>query len=111
MPAILTAGFTGALSPLFLSGRVYLSSHALVDNARVLSSISSDDLYTNGRWVGLFKVREFSQFGRELRYITNGCGLLDLCGLVYAPEGNPQKGGKDSFRHSYGPWWQLNQSF
>jgi hypothetical protein len=111
MPAILVAGYTGALSPLFLSGRVYLSSRALIDKAPVLSSISPADLYTNGQWVGLFKVREFSQFGRELRFITNSCGLLDSCGLVYAPEGPPQRHGKDSFAHLYGPWWHLYQSF
>src|SRR5262249_34039036 len=111
MPALLTACFIGALSPVFLSGRVYLSSQALIENAQVLSTVPPYDLYTNGRWIGLFKVREFSQFGTKLRFITNECGLVDSCGLVYAPEGRPQKRGEDSLRHLYGPWWHLYQSF
>jgi hypothetical protein len=111
MPLVLAFGFIGAISPLFLSGRVFLSSDALVRSAAVLSSASPQELYANGRWVGLFRVREFSQSGKELRFITNSCGLVDSCGLLYAPEGHPQKHSKESFKHLYGSWWQLEQRF
>jgi hypothetical protein len=70
----------------------------------VLSQVSPEDLYENGRWVGLFHVTEFSQYGSELRFITNECGLLDSCGFVYSPDGPPQHRGEDSFSHLFGAW-------
>jgi hypothetical protein len=109
--ALVVVGFVLAVSQPLLSIRVYLSAMALRESPAVLSNISSDDLSKEGRWVGLFHVKEFLQFGPELRFITNECGLVDTCGIVFSPDGPPPNRGEDSFSHLFGPWWHWYQSW
>jgi hypothetical protein len=103
IPAMLALGLLLGASPVLLSSRVYLSSDALIHNE---TRNGADD-----RWIGLFHVRESWRFDREIRFITNECGLVDTCGLIYSPDGQPQRHGEDSFDHLYGPWWHWYQSW
>jgi hypothetical protein len=91
--------------------RVYLSAKALQQSGPILAGVPPDTLYTQGRWIGLFHVREFAQFGSELRFITNECGIVDNCGIIFSPDGPPPSRGEDSFAHLFGPWWHWYQSF
>jgi len=109
--ATVVLGFVLSATLPLLSLRVYLSARALRESPPVLSALSQADLYSQGRWVGLFHVTEFSQFGRELRFITNECGLVDNCGIVFSPDGPPPSRGEDSFSHLFGPWWHWYQSW
>jgi hypothetical protein len=109
--ATIVLGFVLSAALPLLSLRVYLSTGALRESPPVLSALSQADLYNQGRWVGLFHVTEFSQFGPELRFITNECGLVDNCGIVYSPDGPPPRRGEDSFTHLFGPWWHWYQSW
>jgi hypothetical protein len=108
---LIAAGFALESSSKLLSVRLYLSAGALQKSGPSLAAIPSEDLYTHGRWVGLFHVKEFAQFGSELRFITNDCGVVDSCGIVFSPDGPPPNRGEDSFSHLYGPWWHWYQSF
>jgi len=109
--AVIIAGIALANTSQLLSIRLFLSARALQQSGPVLGTVPQEILYERGRWVGLFRVREFSQFGSELRFITNDCGLLDNCGIVFSPDGPPPHRGEDSFAHLYGPWWHWYQSF
>jgi hypothetical protein len=104
IPALLAGGVLLAnVRQTVLCARVYLSADALV---HAVPTPSDDE-----RWVGLFHVREFSRFDRELRFITNECGLVDTCGIIFSPDGPPPHRGEDSFSHLYGPWWHWYQSW
>ena len=103
IPAILGAAVLLGASPVLLEARVYLSSDALL---RSEVRDGQDD-----RWIGLFHIRESWQYGDEIRFLTNECDLLDHCGIVYSPDGRPQRRGEDSFDHLYGPWWHWYQSW
>lgn len=103
IPAILVGAVALGGSPMLLSARVYLSANALTRTAPTRAR--------ENRWIGLFQVREFSQFDKELRFLTNECGLLDTCGIVFSPDGPPPNRGEDSFTHLYGPWWHWYQSW
>lgn len=106
---VLGAGLT--TSNLLLMVRVYLSAGALVASAPALAVAPDLELFERPRRVGLFRVREFTQFDRELRFKTSECGLVDTCGIVYSPGGPPPNRGEDSFYHLYGPWWHWYQSW
>jgi hypothetical protein len=108
---LVAAGFAVAATSPLLSIRVYLSAPALRESPAVLTKVPQEELYKDGRWVGLFRVREFSQFGSEMRFITNECGVVDTCGVVFSPDGPPENRGEDSFSHLFGPWWHWYQSF
>jgi hypothetical protein len=110
-PVMVAAGILLASTPWLLAVRLSMSSSSLLREAPALSAISAETLRQSGPWVGLFRVREFAQFGPERRFITNECGLVDTCGLVYSPGGTPSHRGEDSFTHLYGPWWHLYQSW
>jgi hypothetical protein len=89
VPALLALGVVFAFTFWLLTARLFLSAQALVRSGPVLSATPELALFSQGRWVGLFHVRQFSQFGRELRFITNDCGLVDTCGVVFSPDGIP----------------------
>jgi hypothetical protein len=110
-PAMLLLGLLVANTGWLLSVRLAASASALRRCAPELQAIPSNVLHSHPRWVGLFRVHEFSQFGDELRFLTNECGLADTCGVVYSPAGRPQRRGEDSFTHLYGPWWHWYQSW
>ncbi len=96
---------------VLLRARVWLSERALVSAAADLAAVAPDDLRERTQRVGLFWVREFQRVDSELRFITSECGLVDTCGLVYSPAGEPVHRGEDSFEHLYGAWWHLYQSW
>lgn len=103
IPAMLGFALVLGGSSALLTLRVYLSSTAMTQ-ATVVDG--PDD-----RWIGLFHVRESWRFGTEVRFLTNGCGLVDDCGVVFSPDGPPARRGEDSFSHLYGPWWHWYQSW
>jgi len=94
-----------------LRARLFFSGPALHQSAAYLTQLQPNRLRQRPPWVGLFRVREFSQFGSELRFLTSECGLVDSCGLVYSPGGRPPNRGEDTFEHLYAEWWHWHQSW
>ena len=94
-----------------LRARLFLSGPALQQSAEYLSQLPPSRFQERPPWIGLFRVREFSQFEDELRFLTSSCGLVDNCGLVFAPSGPPPNRGEDTFEHIYGEWWHWHQSW
>ena len=111
IPISLALALLLALANVSLKVRLYISSDALLQAAPSLAQISDRDLYASPRRAGLFRVREFRQFDREMRFLTSDCGVIDACGVIYSPLGRPPHRGEDSFRHLYGPWWHWYESF
>jgi hypothetical protein len=111
IPVVISLAVLLGATHVALEVRLYLSRDALLQAAPSLAQMSSRELWFSPRWVGLFRVREFSQFGGELRFLTSECGVVDTCGVVYSPSGPPPNRGEDSFRHLYGPWWHWHQSW
>jgi hypothetical protein len=111
VPAVVAAGLLFASTPVLLAIRVRASQQALVASAPMLARIPAGQLFHTGQPVGLFTVRGFEQPDGELRFLTSACGVVDLCGVVYAPSGTPSRRGRDAFRHLYGPWWHWYQTF
>ena len=103
IPAILISATLLGASPTLLTARVYLSSDSLI---QADASEGPTD-----HWIGLFHIREISRFENELRFLTNECGLVDTCGVIFSPESPPKRRGEDSFTHLYGPWWHWHQSW
>jgi hypothetical protein len=103
IPVILIVATALGGSPTLLATRVYLSEDSLVHTQ---TSNGPDD-----RWIGLFHVRETWRFDDEVRFLTNECGLVDNCGIVFSPDAPPKNRGEDSFTHLYGPWWHWYQSW
>jgi hypothetical protein len=62
-------------------------------------------------WIGLFPIRRIDAFAPEVRLISDGCGVIDACGLLYRPgpvsEGRP----KTRLQHLEGPWYHLYSVF
>ena len=111
VPAVLAAAVVVGNTFTLLRARVWLSSRALVRSAADLEGIPAGDLRVRPQRVGLFWVREFQRVGSESRFITNECGFVDTCGLIYSSAEAPVHRGEDSFSHLYGPWWFLYQSW
>ena len=103
IPAILLGAVVLGGSPALLTARVYLSSDPLIQ-AEAPEGMTD-------RWIGLFHVREVSRFDKEVRFLTNECGLVDMCGVIFSPDARPRNRGEDSFVHLYGPWWHWYQSW
>jgi hypothetical protein len=103
IPAILVGALVLGGSSTLLTARVYFSSSALTQS-KVAGG--ADD-----RWIGLFHVRESSQVDNERRFLTNECGVVDTCGIIYSPDVPPKNRGEDSFTPLYGPWWHWYQSW
>src|SRR5262245_38459160 len=81
---IIAMGFLLAGTSQLLRVRLYMSAKALQESGPLLSAVPSGNLYSEGRWVGLFRVHQFEQFGSEMRFITNECGVIDSCGIVFS---------------------------
>lgn len=109
--AVIASGLALANTSQLLTMRLYLSAGSLQESAALLAAIKPEHLYEEGEWVGLFRVRQFAQYGSELRFITNDCGVVDSCGFVFSPNGPPPNRGEDLLSHLYGPWWHWHQSF
>src|SRR5437762_656333 len=68
VPLCVIFGVGLTTSNLLLMVRVYLSADALVASAPALTTAPDLELFERHRRVGLFQVREFTQFDRELRF-------------------------------------------
>ena len=94
-----------------LRTRLFFSAPALRQSPAYLTQLPSNRIRQRPPWIALFRVREFTQFGSELRFLTSDCGVVDNCGLVYSPNGRPPNRGEDSFEHIYAEWWHWHQSW
>ena len=92
-----------------LTVRLFFSGPALRQSGAYLTHLPPNRSGQGPPWIGLFRVREFTQFGDELRFVTTGCGLVSFCGLVFSPGGRPPNRGEDTFVHLYAEWWQWEQ--
>jgi hypothetical protein len=111
VPLPVVAAFVAIWLALPLKTRLFLSGPALVQSGAFLNQVPAADFQNRPPWVGLFRIRGFSQFGSELRFLTSDCGLVDSCGLVYSPGGPPPNRGEDTFDHLYAEWWHWHQSW
>ena len=62
-------------------------------------------------WVGLFPVRRIDILPPGVRYLSDGCGVVDECGLAYATGATPQGRSKTRLQHLDGPWYHLYAVF
>jgi hypothetical protein len=94
-------------NPLFRL-RFHLSRPALDDAG--MTVLSHKSLVTPG-WVGLFPVRRIDAHESEIRFISDGCGVIDECGLIYIPGTVPTGRSKTRVKHLDGPWYHLYAVF
>lgn len=94
-------------NPLFRL-RFQLSRPAL-DHAAM--AVRSQKSLATPRWTGLFPVRRIDTDQAEVRFISDGCGVIDECGLVYIPEAPPVGRSKTRVKHLDGPWYHLYAVF
>ena len=107
-----------ALSVLFLADqsptnplfrlRFHLSRPALEDATRDALSSNAPPTPT---WVGLFPVRRIDVAPPDVRFMSDGCGVIDECGLAYVPGPIPARRSKTRLRHLGGPWYHLYSVF
>ncbi len=87
--------------------RFKLSQQALENYARH-PALDTDNATV--QWVGLFPLREVDVVGTSIRMIVAECHVLDDCGFVYSPNGEPPRVGEDSYQEMpfAGDWcyWQ-----
>lgn len=101
--------FESPTNPLF-QARFRLSEAALTRRAQSLLAASGTDVRDRGR-VGLFVADRIEVHDGQVRFITTSCGVVDACGLVYVPSGEPRSVMEDRFTHLRGPWWHLYEGF
>lgn len=95
---------TGA--PFYL--RFFLSKPSLTDYAQNRAAQDSSRI---NRRVGLFVVHETERVNGTVRLITTDDGMADHAGLVYSPNGKPERIGEDRYTHLAGPWWHWQRSW
>ncbi len=95
------------VNPLFRL-RFYLSRPALEDATR--SALSQAPLATPA-WIGLFPVRRIDAYPPEVRFISDGCGVLDECGLISIPGPILAGRSKTRVKHLEGAWYHLYSVF
>ena len=76
------------------------AEHPVLDNKR-----------STVQWVGLFPLREVDVAGTSVRMIVSECHLVDDCGFVYSPDGEPPVIGEDyyseiPFADNWYYWWR-----
>jgi hypothetical protein len=101
--------FEGPRNPLFQL-RFRFSKTALTRYAERLLAASSTES-SNPRRVGLFRAIRTEAHDRQVRFITTPCGVIDACGLVYSPFGEPRRWQEDRFSRLDGPWWHVYEGF
>ena len=94
-------------NPLFRL-RFYLSRPALEDASH--SALSQQPLATPA-WIGLFPVRRIDVYPPEVRFVSDGCGVVDECGLIYVPGPIPASRSKTRVKHREGAWYHLYSVF
>src|SRR5262245_7688178 len=86
--AIAASVVEGPRNPLFFA-RFRLSQSALTREADRIRQLPEPVRFDTQR-VGLFLVQRVDVIDGQVRMITTGCGVVDSCGLVYAPKGEPK---------------------
>ena len=94
-------------NPLFRL-RFHLSQPALEAAARIALS---DKTLATPTWLGLFPVHRVDVYRGEVRFMSDGCGVVDECGLVYVPGPTPKGRSKTRIKHLAGPWYHLYAVF
>jgi hypothetical protein len=62
-------------------------------------------------WIGLFPVRRIDVLAPEVRFISDGCGVVDECGLLYRAERLPAGRTKTRIKALGGGWYHLYSVF
>jgi len=62
-------------------------------------------------WVGLFPIRRIDVYESEIQLISDGCGVVDECGLLYRRGPVPDGRYKTRVKHLGGPWYHLYSVF
>jgi hypothetical protein len=62
-------------------------------------------------WVGLFPIRRIDVYESEIQLISDGCGVVDECGLLYRRDPIPGGRNKTRVKHLGGPWYHLYSVF
>lgn len=114
VPICLAAGVAlnaleGTRNPLFIA-RFRLSEPAFAREAqRLLQTPVPDEL--RDRRLGLFAVQRSEVVDGQVRFITASCGVIDSCGVVFAPTAAPKRFQEDTFVPIFGRWWHLYERF
>ncbi len=106
--ATVMAAQSGPGGPLFRL-RFALSEHAFETRARSLVETTFQS--ATPEWIGLFRVERIDAHERQVRFITTYCGVVDACGVVYAPSGSPSRWMEDQFTPLHGAWWHVFEGF
>lgn len=94
-------------NPLFRL-RFYLSRPALEDATR--GALAQRPLATPV-WIGLFPVQRIDVYPPEVRFISDGCGVVDECGLIYVPGRIPGGRYKTRVKYLEGAWYHVYSVF
>jgi hypothetical protein len=105
--ALLFLSSQSPANPLF-SLRFYLSRSAL-ENAIMVSAPRKQP--ATPTWVGLFPIRRIDVYESEIQLISDGCGVIDECGLLYRRSPLPEGRHKTTVKHLGGPWYYLYSVF
>jgi hypothetical protein len=92
----------------FFRLRFLLSRPALDRAARAVASRES---LATPAWIGLFPMRRIDVYELEVRFMSDGCGVVDECGLLYRPGPMPSGRSKTRLKHLEGPWYHLYSVF
>ena len=106
--AIAMVGLSGPRSPLFRL-RFALSERALETRAKALVTTTFQS--SAPEWIGWFRVGRINVHDGQVRFITTPCGVVDSCGVVYAPSGSPNRWMEDQFTSLHGAWWHVFEGF
>jgi hypothetical protein len=90
--------------------RFRLSEPALTREAQRLLRAPAPVRVEPGR-IGLFYVQRGDVIEGQVRFITTSCGMIDSCGLVYAPATEPKRWQEDQVSPISGRWWHLFEGF
>jgi hypothetical protein len=106
-PALCVAATLVAIAFLVpLKVRLFFGGPALQHSGDwIATHFTPAQLATSRPWVGGFRIREFTRYDEELRFVTADCGGVAACGLVFYTGGVPPTRGRESFRPLYGFWW------
>lgn len=94
-------------NPLFRL-RFALSHAALAESARRAVAGTPPATPT---WLGLFPVWLIDASPTEVRFLSDGCGVIDACGLLYSPGPLPAGRSKTKVQPIAGPWYHLYAVF
>ncbi len=87
----------------------FLLSRPALENATLIAL--SNKPPATPAWVGLFPVGRIDVHQSEVRFVSEGCGVIDECGLAYMPDPIPKGRNKTRIKHIGGPWYHLYSDF